>query len=382
MTRKAKKSTPRKTTSARSRAKTGAASSAKKRASKTSSAAGTTSKAKTAKKTSKRSAATSSSRKKVAKKPAAKTKTSRTKRAVTGRLFGGDTRAAARAKRGRLRVLLVGNGRKESVQQVVRQLGPWMRHRCDVVGTVLDETLDLAQYEADLAIIFGGDGAMLSTARRLGDNPVPVLGVNFGKLGFLTELSHPGIRSHLEQALRGEFQVRKMLRLHFEIRRGRRRIGEGFAVNEVTVQRRQTRMIHLDLELDDESVASYHADGLIIATPVGSTAYSMAAGGPILHSAMDAIAITPICPHSLSIRPLVVSANARAVIRIAGAEDGINVIGDGQVVHEAGEGDEIRVTSGEPAFRLAHMGERSYFETLRTKLYWGARGTRGASRKR
>lgn len=333
-------------------------------------------------KKSRRKAATSTTRKKSAKKKSARPPRAETGRLFGGKLFGGDRGAAARAKRGQLRVLLVGNGRKESVQQVVRQLGPWLRHRCDVVGTVLDETLDLATYEADLAIIFGGDGAMLSTARRLGDNPVPVLGVNFGKLGFLTELSHPGIRSDLERALHGEFHVREMLRLRFEIRRGKRRIGQGLAVNEVTIQRRQTRMIHLDLELDDESVASYHADGLIIATPVGSTAYSMAAGGPILHSAMDAIAMTPICPHSLSIRPLVVSANGRAVVRIAGAEDGINVIGDGQVVHEAAEGDEIRVTSGEPKFRLAHMGERSYFETLRTKLYWGARGTPGTSRKR
>ena len=259
----------------------------------------------------------------------------------------------------------------------MRHLLPWLQRRCDVVGVVFDEDEDLAETEAELALVFGGDGAILHAVRRLGNDPVPILGVNFGKLGFLTELSHPGIRSDIESVLAGDYEVVELMRLQFEIRRGSRRVGSGLAVNEVNVLRGATRMIRLDLEYNEEPVASYFADGLIMATPVGSTAYSMAAGGPIIHSSMEAIAVTPICPHTLTVRPLVVSSGGKIVVKIDDASEGANVINDGQDVHEARSGDEVHVQNASSPFRLAHLGKRTYFETLRTKLYWGARGTAG-----
>ncbi len=334
------------------------------------------------KKTTKKKAAGASRKKASSKSASARARTGKGKKTSAAKKkpaakVSSKKKKASRAS-DRLRVLVVGNSRKEGVRDTVRHLQPWLKRRADVVGVVFDESEDLSGFEADLGIIFGGDGSILSTVRRLGGNPLPILGVNFGKLGFLTELSHPGIRSDLERALRGQFDVKELMRLEFEIRSGRRVTGRGLAVNEVSLVRHGTRMITLDLEYNGEPVTEYHADGLIISTPVGSTAYSMAAGGPILHSSMEAIAVTPICPHTLNLRPLVLSSTGEVTVRVTEAEEGVNVINDGQEVVVASKGDEIRVRSGS-RFRLAHMGKRTYFETLSGKLFWGARGTAGGT---
>jgi len=286
----------------------------------------------------------------------------------------GPTTGSPSSNTERLSVLVVGNGRKERVHDVVSELRPWLAERADVVGCVLDEEQDLSEFDAELAVIFGGDGAILSTVRRLGPDPMPVLGINFGKLGFLTELSVPGIRTDLERALRGDFEVCERMRLEFEILRAGESRGGGLAVNEVCVHRRETRMITLELEHEGEQVATYFADGLLVATPLGSTAYSMAAGGPILEPSVTAIVFTPICPHTLNMRPLVVPDGGESVVRISDAEQGVSVVADGQVIHAASKGDEVRIRPG-PPFRLVHMNLTRYFETLSTKLYWGARAS-------
>lgn len=274
----------------------------------------------------------------------------------------------------RLRLLLVGNGRKKGVRTAVQSLRPWIRERAEIVAVDLDETLDLGRIQADLALIFGGDGSILSTVRRLGTNPIPVLGVNFGKLGFLTELSYPGVRGDLDRALRGRFIVREWMRLEVTVRRGRRTTGRSLVVNEVTLMRSDARMIALDLTYDGEGVTTYYADGLIVSTPIGSTAYSLAAGGPLVHPGLEALVFTPICSHTLTNRPLVLPSDGEVEIRVTEAADGVQVIFDGQEQVLAREGDGVRIRSSRTKFLLAQLGKRSYFETLTTKLFWGASG--------
>jgi NAD+ kinase len=282
----------------------------------------------------------------------------------------------------KLRLLIVGNGRKPGVRAAVKDLRPWIRQRAEIVGEDLDERLDLRSVEADLALIFGGDGSMLSTVRRLGANPVPVLGINFGKLGFLTELSYPGMRRDLDTALRGRFVVREWMRLDVSIHRGRRTIGRSLVVNEATLMRSDSRMITMELLYGGETVTTYYADGLIVATPIGSTAYSLAAGGPIVQPGLEALVFTPICSHTLTNRPLVVASSVPVVIRLLEVAEEVHVISDGQEQVAAREGDEVRLVSSDKKFHLAQLGKTSYFERLNTKLFWGRSGRVPSQTKR
>ncbi|MBI1848852.1 MAG: NAD(+)/NADH kinase [Planctomycetes bacterium] len=270
------------------------------------------------------------------------------------------------------RLLIVGNGRKPGVREAVAKVRPWLLERVRIVAEDLEDRLDLRKVRADLAVIFGGDGSIIATARRLGDNPVPVLGINFGKFGFLTELSYPQLEEDLERALGGGFDVRPVMMLRCEIAHaGERKASESYrALNDV-VLRGTTRMIELRLEIDGDHVTTYSGDGLVVSTPTGSTAHSLAAGGPIVHPDLQAFIFSPICPHSLTIRPLVTpgEGTVRVVVRTDGG--GATATVDGQVVCRLGDGSEVRVRRSSTTFRRALLGRRSYYEMLRTKFNWG-----------
>jgi NAD+ kinase len=270
------------------------------------------------------------------------------------------------------RLVIVGNGRKPGVREAVDSLRPWLQSRVNIVAEDLEDRLDLRRVRADLAIIFGGDGSIIATARRLGDNPVPVLGINFGKFGFLTELSYPELELDLERALEGGFEVRPVMMLRCEIaRRGEKRPSESYrALNDVVI-RGTTRMIELRLEVDGHHVTTYSGDGLVISTPTGSTAHSLAAGGPIVHPELQAFVFTPICPHSLTIRPLVAPGQGTARVVVRTEETTATATVDGQVVSRLGDESEVRVRRSSTTFRRALLGRRSYFEMLRTKFNWG-----------
>jgi NAD+ kinase len=227
--------------------------------------------------------------------------------------------------------------------------------------------------EVDLVLVLGGDGTLLAVADLIGQAAldVPILGVNFGSLGFLTEITRPELFTALEAALSGavDHDERMMLRGTVE---GPARV----ALNDIVLTRTAlSRMVDLDVTVGDQFVTSVRSDGLIIASPTGSTAYNLSAGGPVVHPAMDAIVLTPIAPHTLTHRPIVIPAEREVRVKAAPGNAGaeIYVTFDGQHGFPLPEGAEISVTRAPQPIRLVRAATRSYFEVLRKKLKWGER---------
>ncbi|WKZ57012.1 MAG: NAD(+)/NADH kinase [Bdellovibrionota bacterium] len=224
----------------------------------------------------------------------------------------------------------------------------------------------------DLIITLGGDGTLLSVARH-SDSKAPLfLGVNFGVLGFLTEVRPTELQATLERLLRGDLYIRERAMLLGILEREGKVVFSSQAVNDFVVQKgARSRLIDLDVFLDDEAIMRLRADGMIVATPTGSTAYSLACGGPIADPSLNVMMLTPICPHSLTSRPLVVDSDSVARIVVPHIEDLVFLTADGQVSCELKPGDVIRITRAKHRLRLLSAPTRSYFEILRTKLNWG-----------
>jgi len=229
---------------------------------------------------------------------------------------------------------------------------------------------------ADVLVVLGGDGTLLA-ASHLVDRPVPVLGVNFGSLGFLTEITMAELYPTLEGVLGGDyrFEERRMLRARVQQRDTPDTTGD--VLNDVVVTKAAlSRIIELDVAVDGLFVSAFRADGLIVSSPTGSTAYNLAAGGPILHPTLDAVVLTPICPHMLTNRPLVVSDRSSIEVRLrAGRESDAHLTLDGQRGFPLRGGDVVTVTRSPRTIRLV-KAQRDYFEVLRTKLKWGESETR------
>jgi NAD+ kinase len=225
---------------------------------------------------------------------------------------------------------------------------------------------------ADLLVVLGGDGTLLAVADIVGQSraDVPILGVNFGSLGFLTEITRPELFASLEAAFEGrvEHDVRMMLS---------GTIGQHshVALNDIVFTRMAlSRMVDLEVTVGDQFVTAVRSDGLIIASPTGSTAYNLSAGGPVVHPAMDAIVLTPIAPHTLTHRPIVIPASREVRIRASSGNAGeVYVTFDGQHGFPMHEGDEVSVTRAVKPIRLVRAAARNYFEVLRKKLKWGER---------
>lgn len=236
-------------------------------------------------------------------------------------------------------------------------------------------TLDRDQlpHAVDLVLVLGGDGTLLSVADIIGkgDRDVPILGVNFGSLGFLTEITRPELLMTLEAALAGRIEHDERMMLC-----GSLAGATHVALNDIVFTRMAlSRMVELDVTVGDQFVMSVRSDGLIIASPTGSTAYNLSAGGPVVHPAMDAIVLTPIAPHTLTHRPIVIPASREVRIRAASGNAGadIYVTFDGQQGLPMQEGDEVSVTRAARPIRLVRAATRSYFEVLRKKLKWSER---------
>ena len=236
------------------------------------------------------------------------------------------------------------------------------------------EREDLAR-QSDLAVVLGGDGTLLAMAKAIAESghDIPILAVNFGSLGFLTEITRPELYHSLEAVIagRGSYDLRMMLRA--VATRARQ---SHMALNDVVFSRTAlSRMIELSVSVGDQFVTTVKADGLIVATPTGSTAYNLAAGGPIVHPAMDALVLTPIAPHTLTNRPIVIPAEreVRVTSTSSNAGDEVYVTMDGQTGFPLQEGDELTITRAEKPLRLVRSTTRSYFEVLRQKLKWNER---------
>jgi len=227
----------------------------------------------------------------------------------------------------------------------------------------------------DLVIVAGGDGTLLSVARTAAPRSVPILGVNLGSLGFLTELQPEELFRVLERVVAGHYAIEERRMLRVRLYRGRRKVREHAALNDVVLAKSTlARMVNLEVSVDGVPVAAYTSDGLILSTATGSTAYSLSAGGPILDPRVSAFIVTPICPHSMAYRPLVVPASVelRARLRTTTDEE-VFVTLDGQIGYPLLGGETVVVDDHPAPVRLVRVSGRGFFEVLRAKLRWGAR---------
>jgi NAD+ kinase len=270
------------------------------------------------------------------------------------------------------------------VAERVAELEEWLRKRGVTVlldpqaaGWLGQPALPLEELagRVDLLICLGGDGTLLSAARAVGDRPVPLLGVNLGTLGFLAETSGDELFDALEQAFSGRLVVALRMRLDVVVVRGGREIAHCLALNDAVIGKSTlSRMIDLETRADGAFVTTYHSDGLIVATPTGSSAYSLSAGGPLLLPEGESIVLTPICPHTLTQRPLVLPDRCRIEILVLDTRGGdVHLTVDGQVGVRLEQGDRVTAARSEHPARLLVSPGRSRFAVMREKLRWGER---------
>jgi NAD+ kinase len=225
----------------------------------------------------------------------------------------------------------------------------------------------------DLVVVLGGDGTMLAAAQLIGGQEIPVLGVNFGWLGYLTEFTLPEMFPALEAVREGNFQIDRRMMLEVEVRRAGPVVYTARALNDAVVNKSAlARMIELECQIDGQFVNSFRADGMIVATPTGSTAYSLSAGGPIVYPSMSAILLTPICPHTLSNRPVVIPADKLVELSFKQPSEDVKLTIDGQRGIDLTADDRIILRRSQASFDLVRPTNRNYFEVLRTKLKWGS----------
>ncbi len=225
-----------------------------------------------------------------------------------------------------------------------------------------------------LIVVLGGDGTLLSAARAIGDKEVPLLAVNLGGLGFLTAITVDEIFPELERALRGEHRIGPRRMLLCELHRDGKKVAEYEALNDAVVNKAAlARMVNLDTYVDSHFVSSYKADGLIISTPTGSTAYSLAAGGPIIFPTVGALAITPICPHTLTNRPVIVPDTSEVHVVCTDVGEPSYLTIDGQVGEPVKRGDRIICKRSPKSINLVRPPTQKFFDVLRAKLKWGER---------
>ena len=228
--------------------------------------------------------------------------------------------------------------------------------------------------KADLVIVLGGDGTILSVARDLVGSGIPILGINIGELGFLTETPLEQSATVTDHLARGRYVIENRMMLRCVARRGGEVLSEHHVLNDVVVSRRAlARILDLDLYMDDGFVSSYRTDGLLLATPTGSTAYNLAAGGPLIVPTMAAIVVSPIAPHSLTARPLVIADTARLEVRFTGGAEDIYCTLDGQEGVALTEEDVVEVSKSPEHTPLIRFPENQFFTILRAKLRWGER---------
>ncbi|MDH5360000.1 MAG: NAD(+) kinase [Gammaproteobacteria bacterium] len=227
--------------------------------------------------------------------------------------------------------------------------------------------------QSDIIIVVGGDGTLLNAARTLANYSVPLVGINRGRLGFLTDISPDMLEVCLNDILNGEYKEEERFLLHASILRNGEHISESYAFNDVVMHKWDiARMIEIDTYIDGAFVHTIRADGLIVSTPTGSTAYALSGGGPILQSNLDAVVLVPICPHTMSNRPIVVSANSRIEV-VVSSHSQAQVTCDGQINLGLVAEDRVVIQKHPNAVRLLHPATYDYFDILRAKLNWGGR---------
>jgi len=280
----------------------------------------------------------------------------------------------------RLRILLLGSLEKPYVAEAIETTAAKLRDHAEAKVLNLAEQVEDEPIQADFGLVFGGDGAILAAARRVAAAGVPLLGVNMGRLGFMAEITGEELAACVPDLLSGRLDTQDRMMLDSVIRREGQVLRQLRAVNDIVISREaHSRLIEMTVYINGEKVTTYAADGLILSTPTGSTAHSLAAGGPILRPDMEAIVIAPICPHTLSNRPLVIPSTDEIEVETYSRSVGIALTVDGQVFVELRNADRVRVTRSDVRLRLVRATARTFFETLRTKLQWGGKPYYGKS---
>ena len=295
------------------------------------------------------------------------------------------------------RLILLANRRKPRVVEALRELVPWLKERAVIVaapGTGRAPARTERMPPADLVMVLGGDGTLLAQVRRVADRGLPVLGVNFGKLGFLAEFSLEDLRSRWDMIASGSCPVTRRLLLEVSVfetgaqdtwvgARPQRRVSfRSLALNDAVVTAGAPfRMVDMELAIDPKPgsppATTIAGDGVIVATPSGSTAYNVSAGGPIVSPGVDAICVTPICPHSLAFRPIVVAGSCKVVVRARTANPGTSLVIDGQIPVALRAWQQVLVRRHAKALLLMHHPDLDYWKMLGQKMHWAARPRSG-----
>jgi NAD+ kinase len=281
---------------------------------------------------------------------------------------------------------IVAKSHSPHARSILRQLTRWLDSKripylcgpgaATALRAGIDETAREEMYRtSDLLIVLGGDGTLLSVAREIAPHGLPILGVNLGSLGFLTEITLKKMSESVTEVLTGNYQVDRRMMIAARLVRGGRQVVRNHLLNDVVLNKSAlARIVDIDIDIDGEFVTRYRADGLIVCTPTGSTAYSLSAGGPIIHPDMRSFCITPICPHTLTNRPLVVPSHVRIDLRLKrSTEENVYLTLDGQLGFPMKPGDRVEVRRSRHTIRLLKVPGMPYFNVLRSKLKWGGK---------
>jgi NAD+ kinase len=271
----------------------------------------------------------------------------------------------------------------EDAVRIARTIVDSFGHECDffiddVAAKAMryDKTFELEHVgeDTDLIIVLGGDGTLLSASRHLQGKEVPILGVNLGGLGFLTETSVEELPSMLEKVIKGDFDISKRVMLLVTVKRGNDYVFEFSILNDAVITKDAlARIIDIETYVNEEYLTTYKGDGLIFSTPTGSTGYSLAAGGPLIYPSLANIMVTPICPHMLTNRPIILPEGVTARAVLSSKEEKVLLTIDGQIGFPLEYGDEVIVKRSPYTASLVKSSSKGYFEILRTKLKWGER---------
>ena len=278
---------------------------------------------------------------------------------------------------------IISRPRRSNLNEVVPPLLSWLEDRGIHVAYDQETASSLPEPSegrsreqvaaaSDLLLVLGGDGTLLAAARVAAPRSIPILPINMGSLGFLTSFMLEELFPALEDILAGRLTISERVMLHAELQRGDKILDKQTVLNEVVINKGAlARMIELELSIDGVFVCRYRADGLIVASPTGSTAYSLSAGGPIVHPSVESFIITPICPHTLSDRPVVVGDTSIIEVKLSAGTESVFLTLDGQKGIPLQATDRVRVSRAQQLLKLIQTPNKSYFEILRNKLKWG-----------
>lgn len=264
----------------------------------------------------------------------------------------------------------------DQIRDTLDAVRPHLAPHATIVAEDLENRQDLSKLQLDFVVVFGGDGSILRSAQQMGHRQLPVLGVNLGRLGFLADLSTGELIASFPQICQGQIRVHHHLMLNCTVLRNGVPVAQRLSLNEVAVLGGPPySLLEIELSVDGDWATTYSCDGLIISTPVGSTAHNLSAGGPILRKDLQAVVISPISPHTLTVRPVVDSANSTYEISVrrrhsSVLDDQIAVVVDGMVAQVLATGDRVVVQRAAPTFQLIEIAGRGYYRTLREKLGW------------